>query len=127
MVIAGWVVLGLFSLFMIGASAVPKLFGMAPARDSFSQIGWSDQHILWIGVLEAVLTLLVLFPRTSLIGGVLMMSLLGGALASNLRADMPLFSHVLFSVYLGILMWVGIWLRSPELREVLMPGRGRLF
>ena len=120
MMIAGWVVTGLFALFMIGASAVPKLLGMAPAKDSFTALGWPHGHILWIGVLEVVLTLLVVLPRTSLFGGILMMGLLGGALASNLRVGMPLFSHTLFSIYLGIFMWAGIGLRSPELRAAMM-------
>ncbi len=38
--------------------------------------------------------------------------LLGGALAANLRVDNPLFSHTLFSIYLGIAVWVALWLRE---------------
>jgi len=52
----------------------------------------------------------------------LMMGYLGGALATNLRVDNPLFSHTLFSVYLGLVMWGGLWLRDPALRQ-LFPVR----
>ena len=48
----------------------------------------------------------------------LFMGLLGGAMATNLRADQPLFSHTLFSLYLGLVMWSGLWLRDEKLRAV---------
>ena len=68
---------------------------------------------------------LVLFaiPRTSLLGAILTSALLGGAIASHLRAGSPLFSHTLFGVYLGLVMWGGLWLRDASLRAVF-PIRG---
>ncbi len=53
-----------------------------------------------------------------MLGAVLMMAYLGGALATNLRVDNPLFSHTLFSVYLGLIMWGGLWLRDARVRAV---------
>ena len=60
--------------------------------------------------------MLYLIPRTSVLGAVLTMSLLGGAMATQLRVGAPLFSHTLFSVYLALFMWGGLWLRDQRLR-----------
>ena len=62
--------------------------------------------------------LLYLWPRTSILGAVLAMGLLGGAMATQIRVQNPLFSHVLFSIYLGLFMWGGLWLRDPALRAL---------
>jgi hypothetical protein len=116
---AGWALTLFFGLFMLGASVLPELAGMAVAQETMSALGWPDFPVFHIGVLELVLTLLVLWPRTMVLGAVLMMGLLGGAMATQIRADMPLMSHVLFPVYLGTFMWGGIWLRCPRLRALL--------
>lgn len=108
---------GLLAAFLLLASAAPKLLGMEVASDSMATIGWSADHLLLIGIMELLFTILYLVPRTALLGAVLMTGLLGGALASNLRADMPLFSHTLFSIYLGIFMWAGLWLRDTAVRK----------
>jgi len=62
--------------------------------------------------------LLYLAPRTSGFGAVLTTGYLGGAMATQMRAESPLFSHVLFSLYVGLFMWGGLWLRSPRLRAL---------
>ena len=61
---------------------------------------------------------LFLIPRTALLGAVLTTGLLGAALAANLRVDNPLFSHTLFSIYLGVAVWVALWLREEKVRAV---------
>ena len=71
-----------------------------------------------IGVIELVCLALYLFPRTNVLGAVLFMGLLGGAMATQIRAGSPLFSHTLFSIYLGFFMWGGLWLRDPAVRGV---------
>lgn len=71
--------------------------------------------------MEASFTLLFLWRCTALLGAVLMRGILGGAMATQIRADSPLFSHVLFSVDLGAVMWGGLWLREPRLRQLLPP------
>ena len=60
--------------------------------------------------------ILFLIPRTALLGAVLTTGLLGGSLAANLRVDNPLFSHTLFSIYLGVAVWVALWLREEKVR-----------
>jgi hypothetical protein len=117
--LAGWTLSGLFATFMLGASALPKLAGMAVATDTMAALGWSDAPVFWIGVMEAGFTLLFLWRRTALLGAVLLMGILGGAMATQIRAGSPLFSHVLFSIYLGAFMWGGLWLREPRLRALL--------
>jgi DoxX-like family len=59
------------------------------------------------------------WPRTSLLGAVLLTGLMGGAIATHLRLDHPLFSHTLFGVYLGMIMWGGLWLRDPAVRALI--------
>ena len=115
---SGRALTGLFALFMIGASAFPKLVGMPVAEEILAQLGWPSGYALTIGMLELTFVALYLFPRTSLLGAVLMTGLLGGAMATHIRAESPLFSHILFGLYLGLCMWGGLWLRSPWLRAL---------
>jgi len=110
---------GLFALFMLGASISPKLLGMDVAGETLAGLGWPASFALFIGLLELGFLLLYLLPRTAVLGAVLMTALLGGALAANLRVGSPLFSHTLFSIYLALAMWGGLWLRSPALRALL--------
>lgn len=119
---AGWMLSGLFAAFMLGASALPKLAGMPVAADTMADLGWPDAPVFWIGVGETAFTLLFLWRRTALLGAILLMGILGGAMATQIRADSPLFSHVLFSIYLGAFMWGGLWLREPRLRALFPLG-----
>lgn len=114
----GRVLTGLFALFMLGASISPKLLGMPVAEETMAQLGWPAGYALAIGVLELVCLVLHLIPRTSLLGAMLMTGLLGGAIATQIRAESPLFSHILFGLYLGVVMWGGLWLREPRLRTL---------
>lgn len=118
----GRVLTGLFALFILGASATPKLLGMPVAEATMAQLGWPAGHAFWIGIVELSCLLLYLFPRTNVLGAVLFMGLFGGAMATHIRAESPLFSHVLFSIYLGLFMWGGLWLRDPAVRA-LFPWR----
>ncbi len=124
MVWTGRVLTGLFALFMLGASIAPKLLGMPVAADTLVQLGWSSSYTVMIGVFELTFLVLYLIPRTSLAGAILMMALLGGAVATQVRAGNPLFSHVLFGLYLGLFMWGGLWLRDPALRALFPFRRG---
>lgn len=118
MTIAGWVLSGLIALFMVGASVTPKVMGMAAATDALEVVGWPLKYTLLIGLIELGCTVLFLVPATALLGAVLMTGLLGGALAANLRVDNPLFSHTLFSIYLGVAVWLALWLRDENVRAV---------
>ena len=121
----GRVLTGLFALFMLGASIAPKLLGMPVAEETMAQLGWPAGFSFMIGLVGLTCLVLYLIPRTSLLGAVLMMGLLGGAMATQIRAQSPLFSHVLFSIYLGLFMWGGLWLRDQRLRALFPIAGGQ--
>ena len=82
-------------------------------------LGFGEQHLPVIGVLGLIPTLLYALPRTSILGAILLTAYFGGAVATHLRLNNPLFTHTLFTVYFGILIWGGLWLRNSKLRELL--------
>lgn len=118
MIWAGRVLTGLVTLFMLGASIAPKFLGMPIAEETMQQLGWPPGYVFTIGVVELVCLALYLYPRTNVLGAVLFTALLGGAMATHIRAGSPLFSHTLFGVYLGIFVWGGLWLRDPAVRKM---------
>ncbi|WP_122465706.1 MULTISPECIES: DoxX family protein [Brevundimonas] len=124
MVWTGRVLSGLFILFMLGASVAPKFLMPEIAQDASRPIGIADARIPMIGAIELIGTLLYAWRRTSLLGAVALTAVLGGAIATHMNAGSPLFSHTLFGVYLGLVMWGGLWLRDPALRGLLPLRRG---
>jgi hypothetical protein len=114
----GRVMSGLFVLFMLGASVTPKFFLPEVSHPTMEALGWPTKFTQMIGVIELVGVILYVFPRTAVLGAVLLMALLGGAMATQVRVENPLFSHVLFSLYLGLFMWGGLWLRDERLRAI---------
>lgn len=114
---AGWIMTGVLVLFMVGASATPKFLNLAAAIDTMNVLGWPSDYLLLLGVLEVVLTILFVIPQTSLLGAILLTGLFGGAMAAHLRVGNPLYSHTLFTLYLGAFMWVSLWLRDKRLRD----------
>ena len=114
----GWVLTALFALFLLSASIPPKLLGMPIAEETMVGLGWPPGYAFALGVIELTCLALYLIPRTSLLGAVLMTGVLGGAIATHVRAESPLFTHILFGLYLGLFMWGGLWLRSPALRAL---------
>ncbi|HEX2590726.1 MAG TPA: DoxX family protein [Rhizomicrobium sp.] len=81
-------------------------------------LGWAPGSGHLLGVILLVCTAFYAWPRTAVLGAVLLTGYLGGAVATHIRVGNPLFSHVLFGVYLGLLMWGGLWLREPRLRAI---------
>jgi DoxX-like family len=116
----GWALSGLLIAFLLLASAAPKLFMPGVAIAAIEPLGWSAKHIPLIAGIEIAGVLLYAVPRTSLFGAVLLTGLFGGAMASHLRVDSPLFSHTLFSIYLSLFMWGGLWLRDPAFRNLIL-------
>ena len=98
-----------------------KLAGIPAVSETATQLGWTGDTGFWRGMggLLLACTLLYAWPRTALLGAVLLTGYLGGAIATHVRAGSPLFSHVLFGLYLALFVWGGLWLRSPELRALL--------
>jgi hypothetical protein len=71
-----------------------------------------------MGLVLGVCVLAYAVPRTAVLGALGITAYLGGAVTANMRIEAPLFSHTLFAVYLGMLMWIGLVLRRPELLRV---------
>lgn len=113
----GWVLSVIFAAFMLLASALPKLLMLDVATTSMTALGWPEHNLILIGIMELLFTILFLVPRTAWLGAVLMTGLIGGAIASHLRVASPLFSHTLFGVYLGAIMWIALWLRDEQFRK----------
>lgn len=119
-VVTGRVLSGLAILFLLFDGAI-KLVPIAAVTESMQQLGYSDSVELarGLGILTVACTLLYALPRTAIPGAILLTGLLGGAIATHLRAGSPVFSHLLFGVYLGALVWIGLYLRSERLRTLL--------
>ena len=116
----GRVLSGLVVAFLLFDGAI-KLLPAQVVLDTIKELGWSNDigTARLLGLLTLVSTILYAIPRTSLLGAILLTGYLGGAIATHVRIGSPLFTHILFGVYLGIMLWGGLWLRDPRLRLIL--------
>ena len=108
---------GAFTLFMLFDVGI-KLMRHPMVEETMRQLGFPGGLGFPIGIIEGICLLLYLMRRTAVLGAVLFMGIFGGSIAAHLRHADPLFSHVLFGVYLGLVMWGGLWLRDPALRAL---------
>lgn len=117
---AGRIITGIVISFMTFDVGI-KLIGMDVVRDSMLRLGYplSLASGFEIGVIEAICLILYVIPRTSVLGAILLTGVMGGAIASHLRVGDPLPTHTLFGVYLGLLIWGGVYLRNARLRELI--------
>lgn len=118
-VIAGWVLSVLVILFMLLDGIMKFLKPAEVITTTVDELGYTEQHIFTLGILALTATLLYAIPRTSILGAILLTAYFGGAIASHLRIDNPIFSHIFFTVYIGIFAWSGLWLRNMKLRQLL--------
>ena len=119
----GRVLSGLVVLFLI-PDGIFKFIKPAPVVEAFAHVGWPLSLANVLGTLLLVCIALYAIPRTSILGAILLTGYLGGAVATHLRAGDPLFSHILFPTYLGVLLWLGLYLRDDRVR-VLIPLRSK--
>jgi hypothetical protein len=96
-----------------------KLANLTVVTQASLELGWRPDMARILGVILLTCTVLYAYPRTAILGAILLTGYLGGAVATHLRIDSRLFTHVLFGVYLGILAWGGLWLRDPRLQAIL--------
>ena len=115
---SGRVMTGLASLFLF-ADGVAKLFKPAPVIEGTITLGYQESVIVPLGIVLVTCTILYVFPRTAVLGAILLTGYLGGAVATHVRVGDPLFSHVLFPVYLGILICGGLYLRDGRLPRLI--------
>ena len=117
MKIASWTLSGLFIAFMIFDVGI-KLVGHPEVTKSEGDLGLPPGSGFAIGVMEGLILLLYLIPRTALLGCFLIAALMGGTAATHLLNGNPLFSHLLFGPYLAVFAIGGLWLRDAELRRL---------
>jgi len=99
--------------------AVGKLVKPAPVVEGTVQLGYPESVLLGLGIVLLACTVLYVFPRTAILGAILLTGYLGGAVATHVRVGSPLFSHILFPVYLGVLIWGGLYLRDERVRALI--------
>ena len=112
---------GLVIVFLF-VDAAGKLFRAGPVMEGAVRLGYPADTVFTMGVLLLIGAILYTLPRTAIIGAIYLTGFLGGALATHFRVGSPLFTHVLFSVYVAALMWGGLVLRNPRLANVLLGG-----
>ncbi len=117
---AGLVLSGVAVLFLLFDITL-KLIASPQAIEGTAALGWSAELIRPLGILQLICLVLYLIPRTAPLGAVLWTGYLGGAIATHLRVGNPLFSHVLFPVYIAVLLWGGLYLRDTRVRNLNLP------
>ena len=119
---AGRVISGVAVLFLTFDMGI-KLLGVQAAVDGTTELGFAPYHLPILGLIQLGCLILYLVPRTAPLGAVLWTGYLGGAIATHLRLDNPLFSHTLFPIYVAALVWGGLYLRDARVRALVRSAR----
>ena len=114
---AGHIASGLAVLFLVFDAAI-KVLQLAPAVESTVQLGYPAEYVVILGLIELVCIAVYVFPRTAVLGAILLTGWFGGAMATHVRNGSPTFS-VVFPIIIGALVWGGLYLRDARLRELL--------
>jgi hypothetical protein len=117
-VLAGRIVSALPILFLLFDVSL-KFMKPAIAVDATLELGYPESSILTMGIILLACLILHLIPQTSVLGAILLTGYLGGAVATHFRIGNPLFSHTLFPIYVGVLIWGGLFLRDARLRALI--------
>jgi hypothetical protein len=117
---AGLIMSGLVILFLLFDGGI-KLVPLEIVTQTSGEIGLPTDASFarLLGVLTLIGVVLYAVPQTAVLGAILLTGYMGGAIATHLRIGSPLFSHTLFGVYLGLLIWGGLYLRDPRLRALI--------
>ncbi|HKV34730.1 MAG TPA: DoxX family protein [Pyrinomonadaceae bacterium] len=115
---AARIISGLVALFLLMDGGM-KLVKPAFVVEETMRLGYPERVIVPIGVVLIVCTILYLIPKTAVLGAILLTAYLGGAVATHVRAEEPVFS-IVFAIVFGVLLWLGLYLRNPTLR-LLVP------
>jgi len=82
-------------------------------------LGWPAVSVVPLGIVLLVCTALYALPQTTVLGAILLTAYLGGSVATHARIGSPIFSHMFFGIYLGVLLWGGLYLRDDRLRALI--------
>jgi DoxX-like protein len=115
---AGRIVSALPILFLL-MDGIMKLVKPPVVISGTVELGYAESVIVPLGILLTACTVVYAIPRTSVLGAILLTGYLGGAVATQVRVGNPVFSHILFPVYLGVLIWLGLYLRDERLRALV--------
>lgn len=108
------VLVGAFLVF----DAAGKLAGAQAFKEGTAALGFPAGQALVMGIVLSLCVIVYAIPRTAVLGALGITAYLGGAVTANMRIEAPLFSTILFAVYFGVVMWIGMVLRRPELLKV---------
>jgi uncharacterized membrane protein YphA (DoxX/SURF4 family) len=106
----GWVLSCLLSLFLAAPSAIGKFVDWEGKQQMFDHLGYTTELIAKIGVVEVVIAILFLIPRTAFIAAILISAYLGGAIATHVRVGDPF----IMPIIIGVMLWISLGLRRPE-------------
>lgn len=120
--IGGWTLSGLLIAFLVFDGAI-KLPPLQPVTDMMPVLGWPVELARMLGIITLVCTALYAWPRTSVLGAILLTAYLGGAVATHVRIGSPLLTHTLFGVYMALFVWGGLWFRDPRIRALIPLSR----
>jgi DoxX-like family len=120
----GRILSGLAVVFLAFDAAI-KLVPLSVVTETMDKMGYGSSETLArsLGIITIVCTVLYAIPPTSVLGAILLTGYLGGAIASHVRIGSPLLSHTLFGLYLGLMLWGGLWLRDKDLQSLIPFGR----
>jgi len=103
-------------MFLMGS--IMNLLQTDEAVAGATALGYPESSVLYLGVVLLVGTLLYAYPKTVLFGAIVLTGWLGGAVATHIIHNDPLFNMV-FPVVFGIIIWGSIWLRNDKLKALL--------
>jgi uncharacterized membrane protein YphA (DoxX/SURF4 family) len=112
--IAGWV-LSVLPCLMLLFSGTMKFMGGEELEKGFAHLGWPVKLAVTLGVIEVLCTVLYLVPKTAVLGAILLTGYLGGAIATHLRLE----EGVIIQFLLGVVLWLGLFLRDTRLRALI--------
>ena len=113
--------LSALAILFLAADAGGKLFAPDLMMANSPPLGLPAEPGFYrlLGAILALCTALYAWPRTAALGAVLLTGYLGGAVFAHLRVGSPVFGFTLFGVYLGLIIWAGLWLRDPRVRALV--------
>ena len=116
-----WVgrILSALAILFLSFDTIVKVLRLPIAIDGTTQLGYPESSVFVIGIIQLVCLVLYVIPQTSVFGAILFTGYLGGAIATHLRIGSPLFTHILFPIYVAVLIWGGLYAREPRLRAVI--------
>jgi hypothetical protein len=107
--IVGTSLILIIGIMMLTSSGV-KFAHVPKIVEEFNRMGFEGNKQIGLAALEALSTLLFLFPRTRAFGLLMISAYLGGAIATHIQHNQsPLSPAIVLAM-----IWLAIWLRHPQ-------------